>query len=63
MNGERGVLFKLPGDDVGENFEFTVRVGAEASAGGNTVFVDDTEGAKLIVLAILIPIRREDQFI
>jgi len=46
---EENVLFEFSSDDVREDFEFAMRVGAEAGVGGYAVFVYDAKMAELIV--------------
>lgn len=53
--GEGNLLFKFAGNDVGEDLEFAVGVGAEPCAGIDSIFVDHAQGAVLLVVVVMVP--------
>jgi hypothetical protein len=56
-NNKKNELFELSGNDVREYFKFSVRMSAKPIFGSYTIFIDDTQRTKHLMLAILVPRR------
>ena len=57
MESVEDVLFEFTADDVWEDFEFFVPVRSETRVRLDTVFVDNSQRTKLLVVAVLVAIK------